>query len=1240
MSKLVCLATNLITEVKYALTHVSYAVVTVNGQKLTDKATLSPSNARTTLKLSLLKSNIIKLQVGGLPTASVRTVVRENAALQAPPIAVAAADTLSGIIPQSITFNAIGSYDSDGTITRAVWAFADQSKQEGFVVSKLFGVSGKQLVSLVVYDNSGLASEPTTLEVNLVENQLPTAIITITAAGSRKQKILDASKSSDPENQSLRYEWLVDSTPYNGKAVEVTLADGVHQVDLKVTDSKYGSATVRTHVEILPNALPVSTFVATNIGNKFEFDASGSKDVDGSITRYIWTFNSVDSSEGSKVSRTFEPGTEVLAKLDVFDNEGGVASSQQQLIIPSVPTIVAQVSFSDEEIELLESSNETILLPEITSLIRVSAEIRGFDGAPAESFKIDFGDGTTITGPSGSHRYSTPGTYTVRISSSVSAVASQTITANFTNADDSACLIEGFTHCLFVTGLTDGTVRNSDTHFTIRSPDGTRFSPQAAFRPLNVWIHSTPNDAIDITSAAEVLNGELRINVQKLGLLVPFKPGEFSLDVNVSSEGKGPDDVAENIHGFVRGLRLGSANLALTSQTFSGVVSVRGLASGVQKDASLLTGSTLLNLPLDTYLIEGESFGGYISGYAELTSGALTAVLNPKSALNEIKSNSVVVSSGTSARLSTVQQENTLLRNGKTAVDQVTISATAVPPTAWEQYAEDNPLTWFAKPGFPRTGYDRRVDSQGYSTITAQANGVLWKALAPVMPLPGSQLQVQCSMIDSNWLKESKLVQETRAASRALYLGVAAAREASTAAYIASEAAARRASGCECPSLHAQANRARQIYQAANLEYGRLYDEHIFGAGFGIDPKVELLVLEGMASNSHPLDMEVVIEIKNKSGAGIIRKTFPMKSAHSRGKFNESVEAMSDPWYGYVSVYTKFASKHLQTTYAVDIPTNWNQYESHVEIRALSSVGTGTARREVPDTFTFQADQFASGRCRLVPSPLLRVTNIVASKQSGNSAYSKIQYSNAVSFMSNELMPTTFDLTSSGKPHPWTTITTNVKPLYDLKLDTTISLSSADLVPEKMEIYLLPLSVETESAEYLATEINLLNSPSKLLTKLSKRYSVSVNFDDIERSLRTRATLAPDEQFTLRVVPIGRARGVLYRGQALDLFRTPLYDLRRLNPAYYGNTVSAFARRPLVDFVAAAMPLINSQTGKFGPFAINDGALPYGGKFAPHSSHQLGRSLDIEVPVNLSAEGLGGWTSSLPDDTGFESRMV
>ena len=195
---------------------------------------------------------------GGLGMAG---IVYVNAAGNMPPTA---ALTTSPRVPQpgqSVSFNAAGSSDVDGTLTHFDWDLDGDGTFETSTgatptTSSTYATAGLRTVRLRVTDNNGAAHETTeTLRVN----SQPSASFRISPnpAPTGTTVTFDGSDSSDPDGSVARFEWDLDGdgsfesdsggTPAATRSYQV---GGTTSVGLRVTDRDGGKGEARRSLQI------------------------------------------------------------------------------------------------------------------------------------------------------------------------------------------------------------------------------------------------------------------------------------------------------------------------------------------------------------------------------------------------------------------------------------------------------------------------------------------------------------------------------------------------------------------------------------------------------------------------------------------------------------------------------------------------------------------------------------------------------------------------------------------------------------------------------------------------------------------------------------------------------------------------------------------------------------------------------------------------------------------------------
>ena len=141
------------------------------------------------------------------------------------------------------------------------------------------------------------------------------------------------------------------------------------------------------------------------------FNASGSKDTDGTIASYAWNFGDGSTGTGVNPSHTYAAGNTYLVTLTVTDNRGGTGTMQHAS--PS------RQRAADGGIHLDGGRLDRQLRWQRGSV--------DSDGTIA-SYAWNFGDGSTGTGVTPNHTYATGDTYTVTLTVTDNQGATGTVT--------------------------------------------------------------------------------------------------------------------------------------------------------------------------------------------------------------------------------------------------------------------------------------------------------------------------------------------------------------------------------------------------------------------------------------------------------------------------------------------------------------------------------------------------------------------------------------------------------------------------------------------------------------------------------------------------------------------------------------------------------------------------------------------------------------------------------------------
>ena len=317
------------------------------------------------------------------------------AAKNAAPVASFTADACTD---GACTFDASASSDPDGSVADYAWDFGDQSSAAGAQAQHSYTTAGTYTVTLTVTDDRG-ATTSTTKDVVVAINRAPVA--SFTASCAERVCAFDGGASSDPDGTIAGYLWSFgDGTSSTEVAPSHTYAaNGTYSVGLTVTDDQGRTTQTVKQVAAKANATPVADIAASCSSLSCDFDASGSSDSDGSIVGYAWNFGDSSTGSGSSPTHAYAAAGTYTVTLRVTDDKGAVGTTTRSVTV-SRTNVAPTASFT---------STCT------TSACSFDASGSSDSDGTVASYAWDFGDGTTGTGATPSHPYTTGGTYTVKL---------------------------------------------------------------------------------------------------------------------------------------------------------------------------------------------------------------------------------------------------------------------------------------------------------------------------------------------------------------------------------------------------------------------------------------------------------------------------------------------------------------------------------------------------------------------------------------------------------------------------------------------------------------------------------------------------------------------------------------------------------------------------------------------------------------------------------------------------------
>ncbi|MDX6750366.1 PKD domain-containing protein [Geminicoccaceae bacterium 1502E] len=326
------------------------------------------------------------------------------------PVADAGRDLFTSA--STVIFDGTASADADGDTLLHEWDFGDGSPPaRGAVVSHTFARGGSYPVLLTVDDGSGLANARASTAVTLTIDRPPLA----DAGGNREAcsgdvVVFDGSRSSDPEGGLLRYRWdFGDGTGADIVNPTKTWRQGaVYPVTLTVEDdsgfpgnSHTDRILVRVASSPIAEAGPDRQVCANT---EVRFDGSASRDADGVVNRFTWSFGDGTAGGGERPVHIYQKPGEYRVQLTIEGDQIGqcanTSTSEALLTVVEAPAprIVAPASVAVGETVTFDGTGSAATAGRITG------------------WRWDFGDGATAEGPVAHHAYQKAGSHVVTLS--------------------------------------------------------------------------------------------------------------------------------------------------------------------------------------------------------------------------------------------------------------------------------------------------------------------------------------------------------------------------------------------------------------------------------------------------------------------------------------------------------------------------------------------------------------------------------------------------------------------------------------------------------------------------------------------------------------------------------------------------------------------------------------------------------------------------------------------------------
>ncbi len=309
---------------------------------------------------------------------------------------------------QALTFRCLENDPGIHDVFTYLWDFGDGSNSTRREPRHTFLDDGTFTVTVTVTDDAGGRGQ-TSLDVNVI-NVDPNATVALTPSHINENGTVyfqaDGKDASPLDEANLSYTWnFGDGDTSNLRQVShVYMDDGCFTVTLTVQDDDGGVTVYTYHVQVdnvAPSVIARADREYVKEGGTVNFTAQIEDPGPLDTHTVSWDFDDGSSSDELKATHRFLDDGNYIVVLTVTDNSGGTNTTTFRVSVSNVrPVLTATVNTTETD----EGGS-------------VSFSASWTDPGELDDHTIlwDFGDGTNVTDPSGTHVFVQDGTYTVLV---------------------------------------------------------------------------------------------------------------------------------------------------------------------------------------------------------------------------------------------------------------------------------------------------------------------------------------------------------------------------------------------------------------------------------------------------------------------------------------------------------------------------------------------------------------------------------------------------------------------------------------------------------------------------------------------------------------------------------------------------------------------------------------------------------------------------------------------------------
>ncbi|WP_256714362.1 PKD domain-containing protein [Microbacterium sp. RU33B] len=299
-----------------------------------------------------------------------------------------------------VSFDGLGSSDSDGDVVSYLWDFGDGGTSTQATPAHNYAAGGTYSVSLTVADDDGATGTSTATIAVEPANAPPVAVIGSVATYLTVAFSSAGSVDIDGTIESYSWNFGDGATSTESSPTHAYSSAGTYDVTLSVTDDDGEEGVVTASVTVAPaNVGPTAVIGSVATGLSVTFTAADSTDSDGSIVSYQWVFGDGETSTDAGPTHVYAASGSYTVSLTVTDDDGATHTAS---------TVVTVAAANNAPTALFESS-----MSGLTATFDAAGSTDS-DGS-ISSYGWSFGDGGTSELIAPVHTYASAGSYEVTL---------------------------------------------------------------------------------------------------------------------------------------------------------------------------------------------------------------------------------------------------------------------------------------------------------------------------------------------------------------------------------------------------------------------------------------------------------------------------------------------------------------------------------------------------------------------------------------------------------------------------------------------------------------------------------------------------------------------------------------------------------------------------------------------------------------------------------------------------------